>query len=208
MSGLVLYDSRRAPNPRRVRWVMAEKAIDDIEVVEVDIFGGAHKTPEYVARAGLPVVPVLDLGDGTAITESVAIGRYLESLYPEPNLFGQDAREIAEIEMWLRRAEMMLATPLMMTVRHSHPALAALETQSAEIAGRNREAAERTLRFFDGRLGESAWLAGERMTIADIIAFTGLDFARMVRFQPAEELANVARWAEAMRARPAAAAGV
>lgn len=208
MSGLTLYDSRRAPNPRRVRWVMAEKGIDDIAIVEVDIFGGAHTTPEYVARAGLPVVPVLDLGDGTAITESVAIGRYLESLYPEPNLFGRDAREIAGIEMWMRRAEMMLATPLMMAVRHAHPALAALETQSAEIAQRNREGAEKALRFFDRRLGESEWLAGDRITIADILAFTGMDFARMVKFQPAAELANVARWADAMRARPAAKAGV
>lgn len=208
MSGLTLYDSKRAPNPRRVRWVMGEKGIDDIDMVEVDIFAGAHKTPEYVARAGLPVVPVLDLGDGTAITESVAIGRYLESLYPEPNLFGRDAREIAEIEMWMRRAEMMLATPLMMAVRHAHPALAAIETQVPEIAQRNREGAERALRFFDRRLGEREWLAGDRITIADILAFTGLDFARMVKFQPAAELANVARWVEAMRARPAASAGV
>lgn len=208
MSGLTLYDSKRAPNPRRVRWVMAEKAIDDIAIVEVDILSGEHKTPDYIARAGLPVVPVLDLGDGTTITESVAIGRYLESLYPEPNLFGYDAREIAMIEMWMRRAEMMLATPLMMAVRHAHPALAAIETQVPEIARRNREGAEKALRFFDRRLGESEWLAGTRITIADIIAFTGLDFSRMVKFQPAEGLVYVARWAEAMRGRAAASAGV
>jgi glutathione S-transferase len=205
---LTLYDSRRAPNPRRVRWVMAEKRIEDIQVVEVDIFGGAHKTPEYVSRAGLPVVPVLDLGDGTAITESVAIGRYLESVYSEPNLFGRTPREIAEIEMWMRRAEMMLAGPLMMAVRHSHPALGKIETQVPEIAARNREGAEKTLGFFDRRLGEAEWLAGDRITIADIIAFTGLDFSRMVKFQVPGEMANVTRWAEAMRARPAAAAGV
>ena len=205
---LTLYDSRRAPNPRRVRWVMAEKGIEDIAVVEVDIFAGVHKTPEYVARAGLPVVPVLDLGDGTAITESVAIGRYLESLYPEPNLFGRGAREIAEIEMWMRRAEMMVATPLMMAVRHGHPALAAIETQIPEIAQRNREGAEKALRFLDRRLGESEWIAGDRITIADILAYTGMDFARMVKFQPAPELTNVARWVDAMKARPAAAAGV
>lgn len=208
MSGLTLYDSKRAPNPRRVRWVMAEKGIGDVRMVEVDIFAGAHRMPEYVARAGLPVVPVLDLGDGTAITESVAIARYLESVYPEPNLFGRDAREIATVEMWMRRAEMMLATPLMMAVRHAHPALAAIEAQVPEIAQRNREGAEKALRFFDRRLGEAEWLAGERITIADIIAFTGLDFSRMVKFQPAAELAHVARWAEAMRGRPAATAGV
>jgi glutathione S-transferase len=205
---MILYDQQRAPNPRRVRWFMAEKGIDDIEIVETNIFTGEHKTPEYVGRAGLPNVPALTIDDDTTITESVAICRYLESNYPEPNLFGVGAKETAIIEMWTRRAEMMLATPLMLTVRHSHPALAAIETQSAEFAGVQRKTAERALKFFDRRLGESEWLAGDRITIADIIAFCGIDFARMVKFRPDETLTNLNRWADAMRARPAAQAGV
>jgi glutathione S-transferase len=205
---MTLYDSRRAPNPRRVRWFMAEKGIEDIALVEVDIFAGDHRAPDYVARAGLPNVPALDLGDGTTITESVAICRYLESVYPEPNMFGRDAREVAVIEMWTRRAEMMLSTPLMMAVRHGHPALAAIETQVPAIAARNREGAEHALAVFDRRLGETPFIAGERVTMADIVAITGLDFSRMVKFRPAEELANVARWAVTMRERPAAQAGV
>jgi glutathione S-transferase len=203
-----LYDSKRAPNPRRVRWFMAEKGITDIEIVQVDIFKGEHRTPDYIARAGLPNVPVLELDDGTGITESVAICRYLESLYPEPNLMGRDAKEIAVIEMWARRAEMLLATPLMMAVRHGHPALAAIETQVPEVAATNRAAAERAVKVFDRRLAESPFIAGERITIADILAFTGLDFARMVQFQPGEAFVHFQRWAEGMRARPAAAAGV
>jgi glutathione S-transferase len=202
-----LYDSRRAPNPRRVRWFMAEKGIDDIEIVDVDLFGGAHKTPDYLARAGLPNVPALTMDDGTTITESVAICRYLEALYPEPNLFGVDAAERAVIEMWTRRAEMMAATPLMMAVRHSHPALAALETQNPDIAAANRASAERALKVFDRRLGESAWIGAERVTIADGILFIGMDFARMIRFQLPETLANLQRWHGAMRERPSAAAG-
>ena len=94
-----LYDSRRAPNPRRVRWAMAEKGIDDIEVIDVDLFAGEHKTGEYLARAGMPNVPALTLESGVTITESIAICRYLEALYPEPNLFGRDAEEAAVIEL-------------------------------------------------------------------------------------------------------------
>jgi glutathione S-transferase len=202
-----LYDSRRAPNPRRVRWFMAEKEITDIEVVQVDLFKNEHRSPEYLAKVGLANVPALELEDGATITESVAICRYLESLHPEPNLFGRTPEEIAVIEMWTRRAEMMLATPLMMAVRHGHPALAALETQVPEVAATNRAGAERALKVFERRLGESRFIAADRLTMADIIAFTGIDFARMVQFQPAQELANVRRWAEGMRARPAAAAG-
>ena len=203
-----LYDSTRAPNPRRVRWFMAEKGIDDIEIVNLDIFKGEHRAPDFLAKAGLANVPALELDDGTTITESVAICRYLESLYPEPNLFGRDPREIAVIEMWTRRVEMLVSTPLMMAVRHGHPALAAIETQVPELAANGRATGEKGLRVLDRRLADSPFIAGERLTIADILAATGLDFARMVKFRPAEELVHVRRWLDAMMARPAAKAGV
>lgn len=203
-----LYQSKRAPNPRRVRWFMAEKGIENIEIVEVDIFGGDHRTAEYLSMAGQSHVPALELDDGTGITESIAICRYLEHIYPEPNMFGTTPLETAIIEMWTRRAEMMVATPLMLTVRHGHPALAALEKQVPEIAEAQRVSAERGLKVLDRRLGQSAFIAVDRITMADIVAFTGTDFARMVKFRPAEELLHLARWMDAMRTRPAASAGI
>lgn len=203
-----LYDSRRAPNPRRVRWVMAEKGIEDIEIVQTDILKGEHRAPDYVARAGLANVPALEIDAETTITESIAICRYLESVYPEPNMFGTDPRETAVIEMWMRRAEMLLATPLMMSVRHGHPALAAIETQIPAIAESNAAAATRAIKVFDRRLAESEFIAADRVTIADVVAIAGIDFARMVKFAPAPEHVHVARWMGAMRNRPAASAGV
>ena len=203
-----LYDSRRAPNPRRVRWFMAEKGIDDIEIVDVDLLAGAHKTPEYMARAGIAHAPALTMDDGTTITESIAICRYLESLYPEPNMYGRDSRETAVIEMWTRRAEMLAAYPLMLAVRHGHPALAVLETQVPEVAATNRAQGERSLKLFDQRLAESPWIAADRVTIADGVLFIGMDFARMVRFAVPEDLTNLTRWVAAMRERPSASAGL
>ena len=203
-----LYTSHRAPNPRRVRWVMAEKGIEDVEVIEVDILAGEHRTPEYRKRVGVPHLPSLTLDDGTTISESIAIGRYLESLYPEPNLFGHDAREQAVVEMWTRRAEFYLANPIMLSVRHSHPALAALEaTQLPQVAEYNRAAAERFMKTLDRHLAEREFIALDRFTIADIVAVVGLDFARLVRYRPPEGFANLARWHEACRSRPAAKAG-
>ena len=64
-----LYDTQRAPNPRRVRWLMAEKGIEDIEIVQVDLLSGQHRTPEYRAKVGAPHVPALELDDGTCISE-------------------------------------------------------------------------------------------------------------------------------------------
>jgi len=202
-----LYTSQRAPNPRRVRWFMAEKGIDDLEVVEVDLLAGAHKTPEYLAEVGVANSPALILDDGTALTESIAICRYLESLHPEPNMFGRDAREAAVIEMWTRRAELNAAMPLMQAVRHGHPALAVLESQVPEIAATSRASAERALAAFDKRLGQSEWLAADRVTMADGVLYTGIEFSRMVRFAVPQELANVSRWLAAMRGRPSAGAG-
>lgn len=203
-----LYDTPLAPNPRRVRWFMAEKGIEDLEVVTLNLIKGEHKTPDYLAKAGMANVPALELDDGTTITESVAICRYLESRYPEPNLFGRTPQETAVIEMWLRRAEMMVATPLMLGVRHTHPALAALEQQNAAIGDYNKQAGLRALKVLDRRLAESEWLGADRLTIADIVGFVGLDFGRLIKLSAPPELTHVGRWAEAMRARPAAKAGM
>jgi glutathione S-transferase len=203
-----LYDTPLAPNPRRVRWFMAEKGIDDIEIVTVNLFEGQHRQPDYLVKAGLANVPMLEMDDGTCVTESVAICRYLESRYPEPNLFGRTPQETAVIEMWLRRGEMMVAGPFMTTVRFSHPAMAALEPPNPAVAEHSHGAALRGMKVLDRRLAESEWLAVDRITIADIIAFIGIDFGRMIKLQPPEELASLGRWMAAMRARPAAMAGM
>jgi glutathione S-transferase len=202
-----LYDAPFAPNPRRVRWVMAEKQIGDLEIVPLNLMQGEHKQPAYLDKAGLALVPALELDDGTVVTESVAICRYLESRYPEPNLFGRTPEEAAVIEMWLRRGEMLVATPIMHWVRHTAPPLAVLETQDPAFAEHQRCAGVAGLKVLDDRLAGREWLAADRLTIADIVAFTGVDFGRLIRFRPPEDLPNLHRWAEAMRARPAAKAG-
>lgn len=203
-----LYDTRMAPNPRRVRWVMAEKGIEDIEIVLIDLMTGQHRSPEHRARAGTSHVPVLELDDGTCLSESLAICRYLEAIHPEPDLFGQDAKDRALVEMWTRRAEIYLANPLMLFTRFSHPALAALEPPVPEVAAYNLAMAERFMKQMDRRLAEHEFLALDRFTIADIVAFIGVDFARLVRYRPPAEHEHLKRWLDACRARPAARAGM
>ena len=83
-----LYNNEMANSPRKVRMFMVEKNISDIEIINIDLMSGEHKTPEYRAIAPTSRIPALELDDGTVILESTAICRYLESLYPEPNLFG------------------------------------------------------------------------------------------------------------------------
>jgi glutathione S-transferase len=202
-----LYTFHRAPNPRRVRWAMAEKGIGDIDIVEINIIAGEHKTPDYRGRAGLAHVPALELDDGVTITESLAICRYLEAKYPEPNLFGRTAEETAVIEMWTRRCEMYLANPLMMAVRHTHPALAALEAPNPPVGDYSRATAERFLRALDRQLAGREFIVADRLTMADIVAAVGIDFARLIKCEPPSELTEVGRWMAALRERPGFAAG-
>ncbi|MCC6171579.1 MAG: glutathione S-transferase N-terminal domain-containing protein, partial [Gammaproteobacteria bacterium] len=84
-----LYDNAFAPSPRRVRMFAAEKGLE-IPRVEIDIAAGANLQPGFLAINPLGEVPVLELDDGTRLTESLAICRYLEALHPQPNLLGRD----------------------------------------------------------------------------------------------------------------------
>jgi glutathione S-transferase len=203
-----LYDTPLAPNPRRVRWFMAEKGIEDLEIVTLNLMKGDQRQPDYVAKTGLPLAPVLELDNGTCIGESLAICRYLESKYPDPNLFGRDPEETAIIEMWTRRAELMVAHPLMNGVRHTHPAMAALEQQDPAVGERSIAAGVRALKVLDRQLADHEWLAADRLTVADIVGFVGIDFGRMIKLKPPEDLTHLARWHAAMASRPAAAAGM
>ncbi|RJS92538.1 glutathione S-transferase N-terminal domain-containing protein [Salinisphaera sp. Q1T1-3] len=64
-----LYEYSRAPNPRRVRWFIAEKAVDwaTIDIVPVDIVTGENRSATCLARNTMGTVPVLELDDGTCL---------------------------------------------------------------------------------------------------------------------------------------------
>ena len=101
-----LFDMQMAPNPRRVRVFLAEKGINNVQLVPVDSAKREHKSDDYIANINrMGQVPTLELDDGTHISESMAISRYFEEIHPEPPLFGRNAKEKAQVEMWSRRAE-------------------------------------------------------------------------------------------------------
>ncbi|GIX15648.1 MAG: glutathione S-transferase [Paracoccaceae bacterium] len=203
---VLLHDSARAPNPRRVRIFMAEKGIT-LPARDVDIMAGAHFRPEYRALTGTHHVPALELSDGTVLTETVAICRYLEAWRPEPNLMGRDPLEAARIEMWQRRMEFQLLQPIAFVLRHSNPAMAVLEQpQIPQWAEANRPRVAAALADLDARLAGAPYVAGDRYTIADITAIVAVDFMRTIRQPIPEGCAALAAWAARIRARPAVAA--
>ena len=171
-----LYDNKMANSPRKVRMFLAEKNITNVEMVEINMMEGEHKTPEYRAIAPNSRIPALQLDDGTVIMESTAICRYLESLHPEPNLFGESPIEIASIEMWQARIFNELMIPLAMGFRHLHPAMSALETQNKEYGETQKNIGIKSLKYFNNVLSEAEFVAGDRYTFADIQMITTTDF--------------------------------
>ncbi len=171
-----LYNNEMANSPRKVRMFIAEKNISDIEIINIDLMSGEHKTPEYRAIAPNSRIPALELDDGTVIMESTAICRYLESLYPEPNLFGESAIEIASIEMWQARIYNELMIPLAMAFRHLHPGMSNMEIQNKDYGETQKSIGIKSLKYFDMMLSKSEFVAGDRYTFADIQMITTTDF--------------------------------
>ena len=193
-----------SPNARRVQAFMAEKGID-CERVAVDIRGGENLTPEYLAKNPGGRVPVLELDDGTFLSETVAICRYLEGLHPDPNLFGQDPLESAKIEMWTRRVELSFMAEVAGAFRNITGFFKDRETCVKEWGEVCAEKAAKSIRMFDDQLADSEYLAGERFTNADLTLCVAYEFARQVKVVPIPELAHLERWHGVVSARPSLA---
>ena len=201
-----LYDGGRAPNPRRVRIYLAEKGIA-VPLVPVDMGAMGHYAPEIAERNPLRRLPVLELDDGTAISETIAICRYFEEGQPDPPLFGTDRKGRALVEMWQRRLEFHLLLPIANVFRHTHPAMVEWEVpQIADFAEANRPKVVEALRWIDRELARREWIAGDGFTVADITGAVALDFLKPARLGIPEECANVRRWHESLKARPSYAA--
>lgn len=201
-----LFDGGKAPNPRRVRIFLAEKGIE-VPLVPVDMTALGHRDPEISRRNPLQRLPVLELDDGTILTESVAICRYFEELYPQPPLFGTGALGRAQVEMWQRRMELNFLGTVGNAFRHIHPAMKEWEVpQIPEWGEVNKPRAIEFLRILDRELANRAFVAGDDFSIADITGMIAIDFMKPARIAMPDDLVNVKRWYGAVSARPSAGA--
>jgi len=196
-----LYDQPRAPNPRRVNIFLAEKGVE-IPRETVDLMQGGHRASAFLDAVGVSQVPALVLSDGTVLTETQAICRYVEALHPEPNMMGADPLEQAVIEMWQRRVEFGLFLTVAGCFRHSNPHMAVLEHQVPEYGAAMRDRIAGHLEALETRLAGRDWIAADRPTVADITAVVALDFMKVIKYPMPEGMKNLNNWASRMRARP------
>ncbi len=206
------YDAPPAPNPRRVRMFLAEKDLA-IETVQLDLGKHEQLTPEFKALNPRCTLPVLELDNGTCLTESLAICHYLEALYPHPNLLGQGAEEQALVLMWndvvvlngfaaagegLRNFAKMFRNRSV-TGAEDYPQIPAL-------AERGQRRAADFLGQLDTRLASSEYVATDRFTLADITAYACVEFASWIKVPITDEQVHLRRWFDAVAARPSAQA--
>ena len=200
-----ISDFKGAPNPRRVRIFLAEKGLN-VSYEPIDIFKRVNRQPPFLAKNPFGTIPVLELDDGTCISESVAICRYFEEEHPQPPLFGRTSREKAEVEMWNRRVELNLLRAIGMVWAHGSPLTASIVQQIAQNVEPNRKRAAEFYEILDRSLETRRFIAGDEYSIVDISALCAIDFARILDLTPDAKLSSLARWYAEVSGRSSASA--
>ena len=202
-----MYEYNGFPSPRRVRIFVAEKGITGIDFEQVNVPEGEHREAPFLAKNPFGTVPVLELDDGTCISETVAICRYFEARHPDPALMGETPEQVAEIEMWHRRVEQTMYDTIATFFHHGTPGLGDLETyQNKEWGEKNRERFFAAMERMDAHLEDKEFFVGESISIVDITALCAIDYGGFVDLTIPAELKNLTRWHQGMSARPSASA--
>lgn len=202
---MILHDLSAGMHPRRVRIFMAEKGLS-IERREVDAAGGANAMPDFLRLNPLGKLPVLELDDGSAIAESLAICRYLEAIHPKPPLMGKTPQASAHIEMWTLRMDHELSQPIALAFVHSSDFYRGRLEQVPEVALWARARALQTMTWLDGELAGRSHIAGEDYSLADIVAQCAFVLGKAVSLRIPAAQANLMRWFADVSARPTARA--
>ena len=208
------FDFGMAPNPRRARIFMAEKGIEGVEIIQIDLGDNRENVgEEYRSINPSCTVPALVLEDGTLISESVAICRYFEEVQPNPPLMGRDPKEKAVVEMWQRQVELQGYMPAGEAFRNYNKrfagrALAGNDSyeQIPELVTRSRTRVERFFNLLNDHMESREFIASDVFSIADITAYVMVDFAGWSKMGITESQTHLKRWYESIKARPSSSA--
>jgi glutathione S-transferase len=205
------YDCQTAPSPRRVRIFIAEKGLD-IETVEVDLANREQLGDAFRKINPDCTVPVLELDDGTRLTEIFAICQYLEEICPEPPLMGTDPVQRALVTMWNTKIEHQGLAALAEALRNrvkgmKGRALTGSDDfeQIPELVDRGRRRFGIFMNRMDRHLNGSQYVVDETFTIADISLLVAIDFAAWSKMSIGEDMTNLRRWYDLVSVRPGAA---
>ena len=208
---ITLYDCTTAPSPRRARIFLAEKGVP-YETVQIDLRSGEQMGEAYRKINPQCTVPALRTEEGTLLTDNAAIAAYLEARYPEPPLLGRTPQDKAEIASWQWRVEFDGLMAVAEGFRNSSPAMVGRALpgsvdypQIPELGQRGLARVQQFFLMLNQQLAGRDFIAANQFSVADITAVVVVDFARVIRLNPAENLQHLLRWRTAMGQRPAMA---
>lgn len=201
-----LYLTRTAPNPRKALILLASKGIDvddmdDLDVVDIDFATNEQMSEEFTKINPMQTVPVLTLDDGTVLNDSQAVCEYLDRVYGERSVMGNDVVQRAQVCSMRRIAEFEVLYNFMLAFQHSHPSKAQRVEQVPEFVAPSIARAIKALPYFENALNGHEYLVGEQMSFADIVLYLGLDFGKALKVNPNEQGENLARFYQMMHER-------
>ncbi len=204
-----LYDYPKAPNPRRVNIFLTEKGIE-IERIQVDLIKQEQLKPEYYAKNPACDVPMLELDDGTCISQIPAIYRYFEEIEPNPPLLGSTPREKALCAMWEHLVFMNGLLAIAEVFRNTTPGFTGRAVpgphsyeQSPEMAERGLSRVRNFFSDFDQQLSNNEYVAGDFYSVADITTLVTCDFAKWIKQDIPAECTNLSTWYKRLSERAA-----
>lgn len=228
---IVLHHAWRSSASRRVRLCLEEKALV-YEGHVVDLAKMEHHSPEYLKINPNGVIPAL-IHDGRPLYESGTICEYLDEVFPEPPLRPDNAYHRGTMRNWIRHVDERIHNLIIFNWRHDLQKVAEkwtdaeLEEHVKKIPSKERQEAWRRvarrpyteeeragaraklvelLDRMEATLKQTAWLAGERYTIADIAV---VPFVKRIDEEiapdqmTAQNHPRVAEWWAKIQARPA-----
>ena len=201
-----LYVSRTAPNPRKALILLASKGLDaddmdDLEVIDVDIANKEHMTEDFTKLNPMQTLPVMTLDDGTVLNDSQAICEYLDRVFGERSVMGNDIVQRARVCAMRRIAEFEVLYNFMLAFQHSHPSKADRVEQVPEFAEVSIKRALKAMPYFEAALEGRDYLVTDQVTFADIVFYLGLDFGKVLKVNPLKHGENIARFYKQMDAR-------
>ena len=204
-----LYTFAPAANALRVEMFLREKELK-LETISVNVREDELFKEPYNSMNPFNCIPFLKLENGTIITETISICRYLDEQSNSIKLFGNDTEEQAIIDMWNRRIELDGFLPLLHSVRNKTsffkgkvvPGTRTSITQSPEIVERGIEMFDILLNRIEPHLSKNKFLLGDKFSIADITSHFMFNLSNMLKIDFGQKYKNVYRWKSDLEKRP------
>lgn len=197
------------PNPRLVRMFLAEKGLE-LPIEQIDLPGGENRRPPYTDKNPAGQIPALELDDGGVLAETVTICEYLEELYPEPALIGRDARQRGETRMWVRRCELNITEYMYGGFRFAEGLDMFKDRMRClpDAADGLKTKGQDGLKWLDGLIDGRQYIAGNSLSLADILLYCCVDFCASVGQALNPDLHNIQAWLKRVDELPSATASL